>query len=240
MTEILDSLVSWPTLLFAVLIYGFAPGFLLRLLVLVYEKDDPRRGELIAELYDVPRLERPFWVAEQFETAIFDGVVPRVRWALTGRVIRRWKLRSGVKQNRLFPDTFSIPSKEERLSVGAGDVVKLMFLQSDGWGERMWVRICRVGRWRLVGHLENLPLDFPRLDVGARIVFRRHHIIDILEDPGPPPCPDCLYEARDRQMKALEAAAEARRTLEAPAVAMPPMSIRMTCGECGPHGHSHE
>jgi hypothetical protein len=71
--ELLDSLVSLPTLLLAIVVYGFAPGFLLRLLVLVYERDDPRRAELIAELYNVPRFKRPFWVAEQIETAIFDA-----------------------------------------------------------------------------------------------------------------------------------------------------------------------
>ena len=61
--ELLDRLVALPTLLVAIIVYGFAPGFLLRLIVLAYERDDPRRAELIAELYDVPRLKRPFWVA---------------------------------------------------------------------------------------------------------------------------------------------------------------------------------
>lgn len=181
--ELLDTLVSLPTLLLAILIYGFAPGFLLRLLVLVYERDDPRRAELVAELYAVPRLKRVFWVAEQAETAIFDGLVPRVRWAFTGRIILRWRLGSGVKRNRLHPDTFWIPSDEEKETIEPGDVVKLMFEQCDGWVERMWVSVEKIGRRRWVGTLNSHPLDFPRLHPGCKIRFRPEHIIDYDLDP---------------------------------------------------------
>lgn len=182
--DLLNSIASFWTFLLAVVVYGFAPGFLLRLLVLVYERDDPRRKELIAELYEVPRLKRPFWVAEQLETAIFDGLVPRVRWALTGRIILRWRLGSGVKRNREFPDSFWIPSEDEKDNVRPGDVVKLMFEQSDGWVERMWVGVERVGRRRRwIGTLTNTPLGFPRLQPGDKIRFRRKHIIDYDLDP---------------------------------------------------------
>ncbi|WP_284745079.1 DUF2314 domain-containing protein [Amycolatopsis sp. RTGN1] len=182
-TELLQSLASWPTLLIAIVVYGFAPGFVLRLVVMVYERDDPRRAELIAELYEVPRLKRPFWVAEQIETAIFDGLGPRIRWTLTGRVILRWKLKSGVKLNRLHPQSFWIPEEEEKDAIEPGAVVKLMFDQSDGWSERMWVIVEKVGRRKLVGSLTNRPLAFPRLDVGSKIKFQREHIIDIDFDP---------------------------------------------------------
>jgi hypothetical protein len=40
----------------------------------------------------VPRLERPFWVVEQFEVVLFDGVLPRLRSSLR-RVQRRRALR---------------------------------------------------------------------------------------------------------------------------------------------------
>jgi hypothetical protein len=181
--ELLNSVISWPTLLLAILVYGFAPGFLLRLLVLAYRRDNPRRKELIAELYEVPRLERPFWVAEQIETAIFDGLGARIRWALTGRVILRWTLRSGIKQSRLHPQTFWIPSEEDKDAVEPGSVVKLMFRQSDGWGERMWVIVEKVSRRSMIGSLANTPVEFPRLDFGSKIKFRREHIIGIDLDP---------------------------------------------------------
>lgn len=79
MTELVGNALSVHTLLVAVLLYGFAPGFVLRLITLIYPRDDPRRAELIAELYAVPRIKRPFWVAEQIETAIFEGSVERFR-----------------------------------------------------------------------------------------------------------------------------------------------------------------
>ncbi|MDQ2709005.1 MAG: hypothetical protein M3Z25_15830 [Actinomycetota bacterium] len=181
-TELPDSLASWPTLMLAVLFYGFAPGFLLRLIVLFYEPDDPRRDELVAELYVVPRLKRPFWVAEQCETAIFDGLGPRIRFALTGRLILRWRLASGVKRNHRYPESFWIPSPKEKATIQPSSVVKLMFEQSDGWAERMWVVVDKVGRRRLVGHLDNQPVGFPRLVHGDKITFRREHIISIYED----------------------------------------------------------
>ncbi|HEV7647196.1 MAG TPA: tetratricopeptide repeat protein [Actinophytocola sp.] len=58
--------------------FGFLPGFLLRLLVLLYPDDDPRRRELVAELYVLGRMERIEWVFQQLETALFEGVSARV------------------------------------------------------------------------------------------------------------------------------------------------------------------
>ena len=88
MAELLEAVASWPSLVLVVLIFGFAPGFCLRLIVIAYPRGDPRRAELIAELYIVPRIQRPLWVAEQLEVALFEGLVHRVSAAirrLTGR-----------------------------------------------------------------------------------------------------------------------------------------------------------
>jgi hypothetical protein len=178
-TELLDAITSWPLLLFALLIFGFAPGALLRLIVLAFPRDDDRRAELRAELSAVPRVERPFWVIEQLEVALFDGLWPRLVWAATGRIIDRWHLTSGVKFNRLYPQSFWIPSAEEKRALRPGVTVKLMFDMRDGWGERMWVEIVAVKRRKLVGVLQNQPLGIPRLDHGAEIHFKYDHIIDI-------------------------------------------------------------
>ncbi|MGH3692889.1 MAG: NACHT domain-containing protein [Pseudonocardiaceae bacterium] len=78
MTELIDMVASWRTLLLAVAVFGFAPGFTLRLLVKIYPRDDPRRQELVAELYSRKRIERPLWVAEQLETVLFEGLPHRV------------------------------------------------------------------------------------------------------------------------------------------------------------------
>ena len=88
MEELLEAVASWPGVGLVVVVFGFAPGFCLRLIVLAYPRGDPRRAELIAELYAVPRIQRPLWVAEQLEVALFEDLGPRVSAAirrLTGR-----------------------------------------------------------------------------------------------------------------------------------------------------------
>ena len=102
MAELIDAVVSWPSLLLVLLVFGFLPGFCLRLLVLAYPRGDPRRAELIAELYAVPRIQRPLWVAEQLEVALFEGLAHRastVLRRLTGR--RRARARSDHRSERL-------------------------------------------------------------------------------------------------------------------------------------------
>lgn len=184
---LISSVTSWQTLLLIVALFGFFPGFTLRILVLGYPKDDPRRQELLGELYALPYWRRPIWVAEQLETVIFDGISPRIQWMLTGRVILRWHLGSGIKWNQKHPETFDIPTEAEKAALTPGTSVKLMFNQSDDWTERMWVRVTKVGRFRIVGDLINEPFGgFPRLCPGSRIKFRSKHIIDITKDDVDP------------------------------------------------------
>jgi hypothetical protein len=89
MTELLEALASPWNFLWAVIVFGFAPGFCLRLFVLAYPSDDPRRRELIAELYAVPRIKQPLWVAQQLEVALFEGLANRVSAAIRRRTARR-------------------------------------------------------------------------------------------------------------------------------------------------------
>jgi len=71
-------ILSWPMLVFALFVFGFAPGLLLRLIVLAFPKNHPRRAELRGELDNVPWFERPFWVADQMEVALFEGLRSRL------------------------------------------------------------------------------------------------------------------------------------------------------------------
>jgi hypothetical protein len=176
----LDALISWQSFVAALVVYGFAPGALLRLICLAFPRDDPRRHELRAELYAVPRPVRPFWVIEQLEVALFEGLGERLRWAAIGRIIHRWHLESGVERNRAYPDSFWIPDDSEKSLIEPGDTVKLMFHMKDGWGERMWVSVTSVGRrGRMVGFLRNTPVGIPRLGWGDNVKFNRDDIIDI-------------------------------------------------------------
>lgn len=84
MAELMEVVASWWNLLLVLLVFGFAPGFCLRLIVLAYPRGHPRRAELIAQLYTVPRKERPLWVAEQLEVALFEGLGQRVSAVIHG------------------------------------------------------------------------------------------------------------------------------------------------------------
>lgn len=179
MSELLDAVLSWPTFVAVLVVFGFAPGAALRLIVLAFRREDPRRQELIAELYAVPRVHRPIWVAEQLEVALFEGLGERLIWAATGRIIHRWHLESGVTRNNAYPESFWIPSDDEKSSLGRGDLVKLMFEMRDGSGERMWVVVNSVKGDKFKGELDNTPFVIPRLAPGKTLKFRRHHIIDV-------------------------------------------------------------
>jgi hypothetical protein len=91
MPSLIFQIVSWPTLVIALLIFGFAPGAVLRLIVLAFPRDDPRRQELLGELDAVPRIERPFWVTQQLEVALFEGLGGRLR-----KAIRHWSPRWNI------------------------------------------------------------------------------------------------------------------------------------------------
>jgi hypothetical protein len=90
-TELLDTIVSWRSFAVALLVFGFAPGALLRMIVLAFHRDDPRRSELLAELHAVPRIERPFWVVEQLEVALFEGILGRLSWPQVEGLSKRKK-----------------------------------------------------------------------------------------------------------------------------------------------------
>lgn len=83
--DLLSAVMVWRTLVTALVLFGIAPGVTLRLIVRLYRKDDPRRRETLAELYAVPRWERPFWVCEQLELAVFSGLGGRLSSWLRGK-----------------------------------------------------------------------------------------------------------------------------------------------------------
>ncbi len=180
MVEMLTGMEPWLAALVLLFVFGFAPGAALRLIVLAFPRDDPRREELLAELYIVPRYDRPFWVFQQLEVAFSEGLLGRLRWALTGRVIHRWRLRSGLEMHRKYPDSFWIPAEAEMLELRPGMSVKLIFEMRNGWGERMWVDVEKIGRRRLVGRLGNEPIRITRLSRGDKIKFKLDDVIDIV------------------------------------------------------------
>jgi hypothetical protein len=85
MLDLLEGLRAWPLLIVALVVFGFLPGVVLRIILLAFRRRDPRRAEILAELRAVPRWERPFWVAEQIEVALFEGLLERIKAAVGRR-----------------------------------------------------------------------------------------------------------------------------------------------------------
>ena len=167
--------------LLSLVVFGLAPGFVLAGIVRLIPDED-RRRELQANLYDVPRWEQPYWVAQQLEVAIRVGVFPNIVWYWERWVWHRAKIKPGIESNREHPDSFWVPSADEKAELRPGDLVKLMWLVKRDAGERMWVRVTHRDGSRLVGSLENWPL-FVRMDPGEKIKFHVDDIMDyMLED----------------------------------------------------------
>ena len=187
-TGLLQASSLLPTLGIAVLVFGFLPGFVLSLIVRAYQREDPRRRELLAELYAVPRWERPFWVVEQLEVATREVGFPVIEWWFGRLVWHRSHLESGLAQHQAYPESFEIPDEKEKKRLRPGDTAKLMWTVRGLPGERMWVEILERRGDRCVGRLKNSPL-FVYLQAGELVSF---DIDDIIDCHGPDQCTvDC-------------------------------------------------
>lgn len=164
--------------LLSLVVFGLAPGFVLAGVVRLIPDPD-RRRELQAELYEVPRWEQPYWVAQQLEVAIRIGVCPRVSWYWERWLWNRAKIESGIESNRKWPDSFWVPEGDVKDQIHPGDLVKLMWRVKRDPGERMWVKVTRRDGDLLVGTLENWPI-FVRMDPGEKIKFHIDDIIDYM------------------------------------------------------------
>jgi hypothetical protein len=105
------------------LIFGFFPGLVLRLLVRLYPKGNPRRMELLGELYAKPQWRRPWFVAQQLETALSEGVPTRVAPLARGIAQRIRALRSQKAPDRAPTRRTSEPSVLGYSGERAADIV---------------------------------------------------------------------------------------------------------------------
>ena len=69
------------------------PQFIVRQYVRLYPKDDPRRRELVAEVYAVPTRDRLSWVIDQLLLAGIEGPRLRRQLRLTRQLNKRLRLR---------------------------------------------------------------------------------------------------------------------------------------------------
>ncbi len=97
-----------------------------------------------------------------------------------------YALMDGEAQNKKFPESFHIPTLNDRQGVGEGDVVKLVFEAGDNVGrgvsERMWVIITQKEDDFFVGILDNDPYIIADIESGQEVHFESRHIIGIYED----------------------------------------------------------
>ncbi|WP_294109336.1 DUF2185 domain-containing protein [Sphingomonas sp.] len=120
---------------------------------------------------------------------------------MLGRARRRWFGRTLVVDPRPIaseaPYTFYLPSENELLAIGPGDLVKVTIQSvppSPEWGaERLWFTVLTAEGERLRAMLDNQPYDIPQLALGQIMDLPRGAVIDIIWQEGravaPPSAP---------------------------------------------------
>ncbi|MCU1455557.1 MAG: hypothetical protein JWN46_3703 [Acidimicrobiales bacterium] len=96
-----------------------------------------------------------------------------------------WGLLDAEAQHEAFPDTFPIPTLDERASLRSGDMVKLVFVldpppASGANAERMWVEVSRTqddGSYE--GWLTNHPVVITALAPSTLVAFEARHVAGI-------------------------------------------------------------
>ncbi len=181
--QLAAEIANWRSFLAVLGVFGFAPGAVLRLIVLAYPSSDPRRKELVAELYVVSRWKRPLWVAEQLETALAEGVLPRVKRALLTladhmgelpvRIVISSKMRGARRAVAREPDAYPVPSELLKRQVSVGDLVRFGWRREDETVGAFPVEIIAVKGDRLIGRTPNHAID----GYWARIRLSRDDIV---------------------------------------------------------------
>lgn len=106
----------------------------------------------------------------------------KTKLSLGELALRSYGLGDGEELHRSAPDTFWIPSAEERATLQPGQTVKLAFHQrwlSPSCAERMWVTIVRRDAGGYVGRLANEPESITALQLGDVVRFTMKNVIKI-------------------------------------------------------------
>lgn len=93
----------------------------------------------------------------------------------------KYFLEDAEAKSNLFPSTFEIPTKVERLAVRADDLVKCAFRWTDSSAptERMWVLVTKVvSKGVFEGTLSNHPFS-KVIELGDVVRFEAKHILQI-------------------------------------------------------------
>lgn len=101
-----------------------------------------------------------------------------------------YELEDGEAMHAAAPDTFFLPSLEERTSLKQGDLVKLVFrihVEADDGElgcevERMWVIVQGRQQSHYLGTLDNDPYCTEEMKVGMKLAFLPKHVIQIYNE----------------------------------------------------------
>jgi hypothetical protein len=94
----------------------------------------------------------------------------------------RYELGDGEKSHQKNPETYSIPSREERENLVPGMSAKLTFHIYDGnkeCAERMWVTVEDKQPDHYIGTLNNIPVSTTKLRMGDKVIFKPENVINI-------------------------------------------------------------
>ncbi len=90
------------------------------------------------------------------------------------------KFINGVTMNVKYPETFHIPSVEEKKSLKRFDYVKLNFLEDGKPNEKMWVAVKEViSQKEILGYLDNDPFSHEKIQCGELVKFTSDDILHI-------------------------------------------------------------
>lgn len=103
-------------------------------------------------------------------------------FSLGNLLLCRYSIDDGEAMHRSAPETYCIPSAQERAAVQPGDYVRLTFrlnVESFSIAERMWVQITQREGDSYIGRLANTPKDIRALQFGDLVRFKARNVIKI-------------------------------------------------------------
>lgn len=92
-----------------------------------------------------------------------------------------YTLVNGLLAHAEHPDTFEIPSQQDKAAIQVDDYVKLIFQQGGAMPERMWVLVTEMDGDKLKGMLSNHPINIESLEHGDEVLFGTEHIVSVLD-----------------------------------------------------------
>lgn len=103
-------------------------------------------------------------------------------FSLGNLLLCRYSIDDGEAVHRSAPETYFVPSAQERAAVQPGEYVRLTFrleVESRSIAERMWVRITRRDGDSYIGRLANNPGSITFLRFGDLVRFKAKNVIKI-------------------------------------------------------------